>query len=571
MRIAIALLVSLISLQAQIPQPTDFEGWKNRGMALLLHTGQNQEAADAFERASNLKPDDTDARLYLGLVHMLLSVGARSPEKDAHASRARTEFQRVLALDSENARALAALAAMSYYEARPFQGSESLSKLHEARDWSKRVIAADRMNKQAYFSLGVIAWTEFYPAWMEARAADGLKPSDAGPLRTAASRVKLLGQYGPLIEESIANLREAIKIDPQYDRALVYMSLLVRERADLSDTPDQYIRGLGEASQWVQRCLDARREKSQRPQQAAAGSSEEWFESLALFLPPPPVPPPPPPPPPPPGVRPNQFMPAPPARAVFPSGTEWDIFPDKDKARLFAIATVDIPRVGVYKLALQCAKGGVMATIEAFTNSGEPRPIAWQTTAERGVHIRRTDDDTVSNDDVLTPTGLSHVGQLTLRSLPQTRLTIANVFPNETVEFSFSIMSTPGALVPVEKTKREVFQEMCFSVPQSKAAPTSALSATPVRVTGDIKPPTKTKDVRPAYPRLARLARAKGVVVLDVTIDPSGKVHEPIVLQSIPMFDEAAIDAVAQWEYTPTLMNGVAVPVIMTVPVSFAP
>src|SRR2546428_250369 len=82
--------------------------------------------------------------------------------------------------------------------------------------WKKRVISADRTNKQACLSLGVIAWTEFFPAWSEARAADGLKPQDAGPIRTAASRTKLLSQFGPLVEDGIANLREAIKIDPQY-------------------------------------------------------------------------------------------------------------------------------------------------------------------------------------------------------------------------------------------------------------------------------------------------------------------------------------------------------------------
>jgi hypothetical protein len=206
---------------------------------------------------------------------------------------------------------------------------------------------------------------------------------------------------------------------------------------------------------------------------------------------------------------------------------------EQAKARQFATATVDIPHAGVYKLALQCANGGSIATIEAFTNAGEPRPIAWPTAAEPGIHIRRTDDDSASNGDALAPTGLSHVGRL-------------KVFPNETVEFSFSIMSTPGDLAPVEKTKRQVFQEMCFSVRQPKPVP----AATPVRVTGNIKPPTKTKDVRPVYPRHARMARLKGVVVLDVT--------------------EAAIDAVAQWECAPTLLNGAAVPVVMTVPVSFA-
>jgi TonB family protein len=220
---------------------------------------------------------------------------------------------------------------------------------------------------------------------------------------------------------------------------------------------------------------------------------------------------------------------------------------------------------------LQCTHGGVLTTLEAFTNSGEARPIAWQTTAERGVHIRRTDDDSVSHDDTLAPTGLSHVGQLALRNLPQTRLGIANVFPNEAVEFSFSIMSTPGGRVTESKTKRDLFQEMCFSAPQPNAAPAPARSAAPVRIAGNMQPPTKTKDVRPVYPMLARMARVKGVVVLEVTIDVNGKVQEPIVLQSFPMLDAAAIDSVEQWEYTPTLLNGVAVPVILTVSVSFMP
>ena len=41
------------------------------------------------------------------------------------------------------------------------------------------------------------------------------------------------------------------------------------------------------------------------------------------------------------------------------------------------------------------------------------------------------------------------------------------------------------------------------------------------------------------------------------------------VLRSVPLLDDAAIAAVLQWQYTPTLLNGVPVPVIMTVTVNF--
>ena len=91
----------------------------------------------------------------------------------------------------------------------------------------------------------------------------------------------------------------------------------------------------------------------------------------------------------------------------------------------------------------------------------------------------------------------------------------------------------------------------------------------PIRVGGNIKPPTKTRDVRPRYPSIAQSARVTGVVILEATIGVDGKVQDTRILRSVPLLDQAAIDAVRQWEYSPTLLNGTAVPVIMTVTVQF--
>ena len=91
----------------------------------------------------------------------------------------------------------------------------------------------------------------------------------------------------------------------------------------------------------------------------------------------------------------------------------------------------------------------------------------------------------------------------------------------------------------------------------------------PVRVGGAIRPPTKVKDVRPVYPAIAQSARVQGVVIIEATIGPTGTVQDAKVLRSIPLLDAAALDAVRQWQFTPTLLNGVPVPVIMTVTVNF--
>ena len=90
-----------------------------------------------------------------------------------------------------------------------------------------------------------------------------------------------------------------------------------------------------------------------------------------------------------------------------------------------------------------------------------------------------------------------------------------------------------------------------------------------MRVGGNIKPPTKTKHVAPVDPAIAQSARVQGVVIIEATIGPNGKVQDARVLRSIPLLDQAALDAVKQWEFTPTLLNGVPVPVIMTVTVQF--
>jgi protein TonB len=84
-----------------------------------------------------------------------------------------------------------------------------------------------------------------------------------------------------------------------------------------------------------------------------------------------------------------------------------------------------------------------------------------------------------------------------------------------------------------------------------------------------VKTPKKLVNVPPRYPDDALQAKVQGEVVLDVVVDATGVPTDVQVSQSVPMLDAAAIAAVRQWRYEPTLMNGVAVPVVMTVTLGF--
>jgi protein TonB len=99
--------------------------------------------------------------------------------------------------------------------------------------------------------------------------------------------------------------------------------------------------------------------------------------------------------------------------------------------------------------------------------------------------------------------------------------------------------------------------------------PPTPVATAPLRVGGEIRPPRKVHDVAPVYPVIAQTARVEGLVIIEALIDTSGRVQSTRVLRSIPLLDAAAVAAVEQWQYTPTLLNGTPVPVVMTVTVSF--
>lgn len=104
----------------------------------------------------------------------------------------------------------------------------------------------------------------------------------------------------------------------------------------------------------------------------------------------------------------------------------------------------------------------------------------------------------------------------------------------------------------------------------AELSPSAAYSGPqPVRVGGNIRAPQKIKDAPGVMPEAARQAGVFGMVILEIIIGTDGTVQQAKVLRSISLLDEAAIAAVKQWAYEPTLLDGMPVPVIMTVTVNF--
>ncbi|HJY87376.1 MAG TPA: TonB family protein [Candidatus Acidoferrales bacterium] len=90
-----------------------------------------------------------------------------------------------------------------------------------------------------------------------------------------------------------------------------------------------------------------------------------------------------------------------------------------------------------------------------------------------------------------------------------------------------------------------------------------------IRVGGQVQAAQLVNKVQPLYPALAKQARIQGTVRLQAVIAKDGSVVELQVISGHPLLVQAALDAVRQWRYRPTLLNGEPVEVVTTIDVVF--
>jgi len=107
--------------------------------------------------------------------------------------------------------------------------------------------------------------------------------------------------------------------------------------------------------------------------------------------------------------------------------------------------------------------------------------------------------------------------------------------------------------------------------PETPASTAKAeVQATRIRRGGEVQHANLVHQVKPTYPQLARTARVQGSVVLEAIIDREGRVEDLRVLSGHPLLVRAAWEAVQQWRYRPTLLNGEPVEVLTQVTVNFS-
>src|SRR5271168_1818578 len=231
------------------------------------------DAVEFFKEAVDLDPSNVTGRLYLATAYMSQYIpGAESPDNMQLAKQAKEEFMKVLENHPNDTTALASLASLSYQQAMGMPNlDEKLKKLDDSKEWYLKLISADPQNKEGFYSLAVIDWVKWYAAWMKARADLGMKPEEPGPLKDKKVKAELKEKYSAVVDDGMKNLDKALQIDKDYDDAMAYMNLLIREKADLDDTPEEYKADVERADVWVQKALETKKMKAAKEAAKAAG------------------------------------------------------------------------------------------------------------------------------------------------------------------------------------------------------------------------------------------------------------------------------------------------------------
>src|SRR3954471_19507189 len=245
--------VAAVALLASSCQKLKSRDQLNKGVQAFKNA-QYAEAVESFKTAVELDPNFPTARLYLATAYMQQYIpGAESPENNRMAAAAHDEFMKVLEQSPNDKVAIASLASLYLNQ----------KKWDEAQKWYEKLAVVDPTSPIPHYSLGFIAWSKWYPEYGKARAALGMKQEDPGPIKDKKVKEELKQKYGPIIDGGLQALDKALQINPEYDDAMAYENLLVRERADLADTKEEYEKQTKIADDWVQKALATKKKKAE--------------------------------------------------------------------------------------------------------------------------------------------------------------------------------------------------------------------------------------------------------------------------------------------------------------------
>lgn len=227
-----------IALQLRAESP-ESRALVEQGKAALAQ-GHFHEATELFQKAVDLDPSSAKAHEQLGAtISREIITGNIRPSADSDlVERAVGHLQTAIDLAPYATRPLIELSELDAVLAERSEETDGRSgRYRKAQELLKKAVALKPGNADLYLRLASLERDEFSPPIQQVKARSGNKP---GPLADVQLRQGLQQQYGELIEDAILNARKASEMSANSLRPLLLMSRLLKERALLRDTPEQY-------------------------------------------------------------------------------------------------------------------------------------------------------------------------------------------------------------------------------------------------------------------------------------------------------------------------------------------
>jgi tetratricopeptide (TPR) repeat protein len=235
----------------------------NKGVE--AYKGQRyEEAIDHFQKAAQLDPALPMAKSYLATaLAQNIVPGLNTPENLNTAQQAIGIFQEVLDKNPNDINSMKQIAGIYY----------NLNKFDEAKTWQKKVLATDPKDPEAAYTIGSIDWTLAHKNVLAALTPAGITDDGEGNTKAPKNVMEpLKAENGPLVDEGLQYLNQAVENRPNYDDAMAYLNLIYRRKADVDYGDATAVKAdVASAEDWREKAMHTRKENEQKKNAGPGG------------------------------------------------------------------------------------------------------------------------------------------------------------------------------------------------------------------------------------------------------------------------------------------------------------
>jgi len=223
-----------------------------------------EEAIGHFQKAIQLDPTLPAAKSYLATaLSQNVVAGLQTPENLKTAQQAIDIFQQVLDKDPSDVNSLKQIAGI-YFQ---------IKKMDKAKEWQKKVLAEDPKDPEAAYTVGVIDWMVAHQNTLAVLVPAGINDDGVGNVKAPKNVMEpLKAKNGPLVEEGLQYLNQAVANRPNYDDAMAYLNLMYRRKADV-DFGNEAARkdDVAKAEEWRTKAMGTRKANEEKKNQGPGG------------------------------------------------------------------------------------------------------------------------------------------------------------------------------------------------------------------------------------------------------------------------------------------------------------